>query len=242
MIRVLFIIIFLLLLDLEFAFCQTQIKLVPSDGKEGDFYGQSVSIFNDFLVVGSPAPDPGGLHKGPGSVYIYKNQNEAWVQHSKLRPTDSLKGDQFGWWVEINDNVMTVTRNIELINDTPASLGSVYVFELRNDNWVQTAKLIPSNRGQSDSFGRAVAIGENVIAVGDPSGTGTVYIFNFQGGTWVETAIIDASDSFDGDFFGGSLDIENELLIVGHKVGIVKLLVPHMFSNLMEAIGLRFRN
>ena len=44
-------------------------KLLPADGAAGDLFGASVSIYDDFAVVGAPVDEDNG--EGSGSAYVY---------------------------------------------------------------------------------------------------------------------------------------------------------------------------
>src|SRR5262245_28989746 len=55
-------------------------------------------------------------------------------------------------------------------DDSVYSAGAVYVFIRRNNTWTQQAYIKPSNPGQSDKFGFAVALSQdgNTLAVSAP--------------------------------------------------------------------------
>ena len=56
-----------------------QQKLVPDDGACGDWFGSSVAIHGDTLVVGSIFDDDNG--NGSGSAYIYQGlPSRPWDQ------------------------------------------------------------------------------------------------------------------------------------------------------------------
>jgi FG-GAP repeat len=78
-------------------------KLTASDGAAEDYFGSSVAIFGDTVVVGAFA-DKIGRNEGQGSAYIFKrNQGEAnkWAQVRKLIASDSAEFLCFGASVAI---------------------------------------------------------------------------------------------------------------------------------------------
>jgi hypothetical protein len=111
--------------------------------------------------------------------------------------------------------------------------GAAYVFERDGLSWSQTARLLASNRGGSDGFGRSVAMQGDRIAVAAPwedgaatgvngdgingfsDASGATYLFELIDGSWTETAYIKASDAQPTDFFGDSIAISSRTIAVG---------------------------
>lgn len=94
--------------------------------------------------------------------------------------------------------------------------------------WVQTEKLVASDRGVNDKFGEKVAISGNYAIVGAPfesedvSGSntmdaaGSAYIYELNGsGQWVQKQKIVASDRVAYDNFGNDVSINGNYAIIG---------------------------
>jgi hypothetical protein len=114
-----------------------------------------------------------------------------------------------------------------------SAAGSAYVFQKDTggtDNWGQIKKIVASDRGAVDHFGRSVAIAGDYIVVGayqedeDASGAnpknyaGSAYVFQKDtGGTnnWGQIKKIVASDRAASDFFGVSVAIAGDYIVVG---------------------------
>ena len=47
-------------------------KLIASDKQEGDNFGKSVAIYNNYAIVGAPWEDANGV-KYAGAAYIFEN-------------------------------------------------------------------------------------------------------------------------------------------------------------------------
>ena len=62
-------------------------KLVPSDEETVDEYGASVSIFGDYVIVGSPF-DPWA----DGAAYVFKRTGTNWAQEAKFDYPDTYVG------------------------------------------------------------------------------------------------------------------------------------------------------
>ncbi len=111
--------------------------------------------------------------------------------------------------------------------NTVTSAGSAYIFKRDGTSWSQQAKLVASDRAESDNFGVSVSISGDYAIVGangedeDASennylnGAGSAYIFKRNGINWSQEAKLVASDRAYGDEFGGSVSISGDYAIVG---------------------------
>jgi hypothetical protein len=98
-----------------------------------------------------------------------------------------------------------------------------YLFELSNNAWLLRDTLKPLTGTTSDfdnaySFGSAVAISDNFIAIGAPeanSNIGAVYLFKKAAGKWVtNSAQKVVISNFNGQF-GTAIDLTDNMLAVG---------------------------
>jgi hypothetical protein len=83
---------------------------------------------------------------------------------AKLLASDGSTGDHLGWSVAIKDDVIVVGAP----EDGPLGeeSGSAYVFRRSGNQWVQEAKLIPSDGDSEDYFGWSVATDGSFVVVG----------------------------------------------------------------------------
>ena len=77
-----------------------QAKLTASDGAADDFFGISVAISGDTVVIGAYADDDNGINSG--SAYIYTRSGSTWTEQAKLMASDGVRIDQFGCSVAIS--------------------------------------------------------------------------------------------------------------------------------------------
>ncbi len=77
----------------------SETKLTASDGAEDDYFGVSVSISGDTLVVGADFDDDNG--DDSGSAYVFRYNGSAWDEGTKLTASDGAKDDYFGVSVSI---------------------------------------------------------------------------------------------------------------------------------------------
>jgi hypothetical protein len=206
----------LLLLSINTVFAHIEYKITANDGSEGDDFGSSVSISDDFTIVGAMRDDDNG--DGSGSAYIFFRDDDDWIQQEKIVADDGDEGDWFGNSVSISGDYAIVGA----FRDGDHESGSAYIFILDGEDWVQQVKITADDRDDGDNFGSSVSICGDYAIVGAHDGddengdrSGSAYIFVRDGEDWVQQAEITAEDGAEGDWFGTSVSIEGDYAIVG---------------------------
>jgi hypothetical protein len=157
-------------------------------------------------------------YNSPQTVEIRQKAYNPYVEH-KLLASDGAWSDHFGSSVSISGDYAIAGAP----GDDDRS-GSAYIFERIGTQWVQVAKLAPSDGAYADNFGHAVSISGDYAIVGsyydDDNGTnsGSAYIFEKPAGGWTdmtETAKLVPSDGAAYDYFGNSVSISGDYAIVG---------------------------
>ncbi len=192
-------------------------KPIASDGVAGDYFGRSVAISNDTLLVGAfQANDLQGV------AYLFeRNQGGAdnWGQIKKITASDGAAGDRFGLSVAISGDTLLVGATGD-----NGFQGAAYLFERNQsgaDNWGQIKKITAPDGVADDRFGRSVAISDETVLVGasgDNDFEGAAYLFQRnQGGAdnWGQIKKITAPDGVANDQFGRSVAISNDILLIG---------------------------
>jgi len=195
-------------------------KLSASDGAAGNFFGESLAINGDTVVVGAR-----GDNNVTGAVYIFRASDGA--QLAKLTASDGAAGDHFGHSVAIDgDTVVVGARGANI------QTGAAYVFRTTDgwDTYVEVAKLTASDGASEDLFGQSVAINGATVVVGAsqsrklPLGlcpsldcSGAAYLFRTQddGATYGQMAKLTATDAAAGDGFGWSVAFDSGTVVVG---------------------------
>ena len=194
-------------------------KLLPSDGNIYDEFGNSVSIDDDTVVIGSHQDDDQA--SGSGSAYIYRFNGDQWIEEAKLLASDGDYNHYFGTSVSIDgDTVIVGACQHNSINGSDA--GAAYIYRFDGSEWIEESKLLPSDGASDDLFGCSVSIDGDTVVVGayqDDEGSntnsGSAYIFRFNGKQWLEEAKFLAADGADGDKFGYSVSIDGDNVVVG---------------------------
>lgn len=196
-------------------------ELTASDAAENDFFGSSVSISGNTIVVGAVGDEDNG--DDSGSVYVFTRNNGVWSEQTKLTASDAAEDDQFGSSVSLSENTLVVgTFNVAGGSIPPPNIiGSAYVFTRSNGSWSEQAKLVPSDGAAGDRFGKSVSISNNrivVASIGDDdngSASGSAYVFIRSNSLWSEEAKLSAGDGVEGANFGYSVAISNDTIVVG---------------------------
>ena len=189
-------------------------KLLASDGADGDYFGQSVSISSDgsTAIVGAYGDDDNGTLSG--SAYIYKLVGGV-LQETKLLASNGASEDYFGYSVSISSDGATAIVGAVWDDDNGTNSGSAYIYKLDGGVWQET-KLLASDGASSDQFGASISISKDggtaiVGAYGDDdNGTysGSAYIYKLVGDVWQETKLL-ASDMAKYDQFATCISISS---------------------------------
>ena len=146
-------------------------KLEASDQAANDFFGRSVAVDGERIVIGALNDE------GSGSAYIFERANDVWTETAKLLPSDGSNNDKFGEVVDIDgDYVVVGSKN----SDNPLNSGGVYLYHYDGVNWVEEAILKPIDIWTNDKHGYNVGISGDLIVGGSPfdgdyAGTASVY-------------------------------------------------------------------
>lgn len=191
------------------------------------WFGLSVAISGDTIVVGSPSYPIGPCQENwKGAAYVFARKGKIWRQQARLDPIASTGARVFGNRVAISGNTIAVSA-ISVCNNTDRT-SHVNVFvrqELVIDQptitWLPQANLtsgyIPP-LGFVDSFGNSLAIsGDTLIAGGSDPKLG-VLMFTRANGQWslpqsiLPAEGVNSSTSFG---FGSDVAISGSRMIIG---------------------------
>ncbi|UCE58617.1 MAG: hypothetical protein JSU63_14375 [Phycisphaerales bacterium] len=210
--------------------------LLPSDGWAMDWFGCSVAISGDTVVIGACNDDDNGTDSG--SAYVFRFDGADWLEEAKLLPSDGAENDQFGISVAIDGDAIVIGAHQD--DDNGADSGSAYVFVKPIGGWAsvdspleEDVKLLPSDGANNDRFGNSVGITGDTAVIGAPvndgnaTDSGSAYVFVRPGGGWGsvpfpyhnERAKVVATNGDAGDEFGCSVAISGESALVGARLG-----------------------
>jgi len=194
-----------------------QQKLNASDAAEGDYFGSSVSLSGDTVIIGARGDnDPG---TDIGSAYIFVRSGGTWTQQQKLTASDGAVGDEFGYSVSLSGDTVVIGARWD--DDAGGNSGSAYVFVRSGGTWTQQQKLTANDAAGGDLFGYSVSLSGDTAVIGaygdnDAGGdSGSAYVFVRSGSTWTQQQKLTANDAAGGDLFGWSVSVLGDTALIG---------------------------
>ena len=163
---------------------QAYIKASTTDAF--DYFGYSVSLDGDTLVVGAYLEDSsatgidGNQNNNDaaysGAVYVFVRDGDTWTQQAYIKASNTDPEDYFGESVSLDGDTLVVGAGAEGSNATgidgnqnnndAQSSGAVYVFVRDGDTWTQQAYIKASNAEAGDLFGNSVSLDGDTLVVG----------------------------------------------------------------------------
>jgi hypothetical protein len=204
-------------------------SLVNNDTAAYDYYGWSVSLSNNFALVGAWQNDDAGSNAG--AAYFFQKDSdyftdgyESWSLHSKVYGWEA--DDSFGISVAIqNDNIAVIGAPGGTNGGGDYGSGYVSVFRFFGNVWQETDVLEASDASSGDYFGMTVAMDYSIDQVvigsyghssGGNSRTGMVYLMDIRTqGSHIQLQMITANDKKGNDEFGRSVSILGDTIAIG---------------------------
>ena len=166
-------------------------------GSGANYFGYSVGVKGDTIVVGSPSSFAGSGGSDTGAAYVFARTGGVWSAQAKLWALDAAEYDIFGRSVAVDGGTIVVGAD-GCDSATTSNSGAAYVFLDHGASlWWQQAKLVAPEVSTNAGFGRAVGITGDTVVVGAP-GVGPdlsrgslpacAYVFARTGTTWNQQA------------------------------------------------------
>ncbi len=197
-----------------------QSKLTASDAASNDFFGSSVGVSGDTVIVGAEQNDHSG-EDDAGAAYVFTRSGTTWSQQAKLIADDADEDDMFGNAVSIAGDTVIIGA-LDADHNGFDEAGAAYIFTRSGTTWSQQAKLTASDAAEDDTFARSVDIDSDLVIVGahtedhdSKNNVGAAYVFTRSGTTWSQQAKLTASDGAADDQFGAGVGIDSSTAIVG---------------------------
>ncbi|MFV0436917.1 MAG: hypothetical protein ACK5PS_05930 [Desulfopila sp.] len=148
-------------------------ELEAFDGRDGDYFGQSVALAGNLLVVGARNSfTTDGI--GVGGAYIYRlSTTGTWAFSQKLMPDVLQNNGQYGFAVAIDrlsgSSLAVGARRMDSVLDKKT--GQVYLYSLDTtaNAWQLDDIVIAADAAPGDEFGQSLAMdpfGGHWLAVG----------------------------------------------------------------------------
>jgi hypothetical protein len=145
-----------------------QAKLTPSDGVNGDGFGESVAISDDgtIVAVGSYKAD-NGSNSEAGAVYTFKRTGTSWSQVSKINQPSAGASMQFGFSLAMSSNGGKLFIGER---KTSSVEGAVHSYSGANGTYSLDTTINSDSSESGNAFGADVSCTSDgrILAVGAP--------------------------------------------------------------------------
>lgn len=140
-----------------------QAKFSGGNLTKSGHYGHSVSVNNEFAVVGADIENDAHNKKikKSGAVYVYQRSLNQWSLHSKLTADDKEKHDNFGSSVSIMNNYILIGAQGDNNN-----AGSAYLFQYVGGNWAQVFKFSLADQYNNDFYSSSTSLTDEYALIG----------------------------------------------------------------------------
>ncbi len=196
---------------------EAQLVAPPNEAEAYDWFGRSVAVEGDLVVVGAFGEDDFG--SASGAAHVFRRSGGAWSHEAKLTASNGAPGDNFGLSIDLSAGRVIVGAWSH--DGTDYDVGAAYIFEDAGSGWQQSAMLTASDGTADDEFGLSVALDGSTALVGayndDDSAlfAGSAYVFRFDGAVWSEEAKLTPSAPVVAEFFGFSVSLDSGTALIG---------------------------
>jgi hypothetical protein len=185
-----------------------QAKLVASDAQAFAYFGASLDIDGDTIVVGALAHDVDG-RTDAGAAYVFERTGTDWAETARFTGEDPI--DNFGISVAVSGDRVAVGAigYDQVFLDT----GAVYVYRKTGGAWLAETTLV-GDAFEPQNVGWSIAMDGPILVAGAPFNdvfgafSGAVLVFTHDGGgAWSSPLTLFAADSWPGGSFGADADV-----------------------------------
>ena len=177
---------------------------------DSDYFGRSVAIDEDAVVIGAYNKDAGATDSG--EAYLYKASTGELLQtFQNPNPADS---DYFGRSVAIDGDAVVIGTNNKDVGATDS--GEAYLYKASTGELLQTFQ--NPNPALVDYFGISVAIDGDAVVIGadrkdaGATNSGEAYLYKASTGELVK--IFKNPNPEDYDCFGNSVAIDEDAVVI----------------------------
>jgi hypothetical protein len=162
-------------------------KLTASNGSSDNWFGESVAIDNNRIVIGAPRRRTA---YGEGVAYVFEYADGQWGQSAELEPFDySQDVYAFGKSVAIDGDKILIGSPLDEGADGTSAFGSAYFYGFNGSNWVNETRVSQAGLIRDDRLGSSVSLDGHsaaVASIGFGSGaTAHVNVLRFDGIEWI---------------------------------------------------------
>lgn len=137
--------------------------IMAEDGVAGDYFGQSVVMAGDLMVIGArDAHGEKGEKVGAAYIYRFNFMQESWILEQKLSAPDGKKKAQFGFAVDFDrftaTNLAVSARRADSASGKKTGQVYLYSYNALEKLWSLDDIVVPKPAATDDEFGQSLAM------------------------------------------------------------------------------------
>ncbi len=209
---------------------QQSAMLRPTNIKTWDWFGSSVSIVGDTIVVGATGRTVPGETLPSGAVWVYAREDTGWREVQMIWGDPVETSAFFGEALAFTGDELAISG---FYGNVGLTGGTVYMFERGADGmFSQKQVLRPKNTRADDFFGSRLAFAGDTLIIGAANedsaapgigapGTGSleksgaVYLFQRGRSGWQEQLEIKSDDPLEEEEFGRTIATNGTEFVIG---------------------------
>lgn len=209
----------------DWTFRQT---LLASARSSSDYFGNSLAISGDTIVVGMMRDDmiisyyPMQFIFDQGSARVFTRSAGEWTETAMLTDPEGGGDDNFGNSVAIDGDTILV-GSFNDTNDSGFHAGSAHLFRRGSGTWTHATTILSPMPSYFSQFGNSVSLSGSTLLIGaantdvsfENQGAAFVYVDGVSGPTPQATLL--APDGTYADFFGWATAISGDVAVVGAR-------------------------
>lgn len=167
-----------------------------------DLFGFDVTAEGTRMAISALYDDDNGTDAG--AVYVYRWDSGSWVMEQKIVNPVPGNNLNFGWKVSMTEDVLAVSQWPQVVQ----------VYHRSGTTWSHAATLSPSFQDQR--FGSDVAVGGNLVVVGDPEygvSEGAIEVYRYTAGIGYQSEYVAFGAIASG--LGSAVDVHRTRVVAG---------------------------
>jgi hypothetical protein len=191
-----------------------QVRLTSPTPSAFDYFGASVALDGDTLVVSASGETTGA--PVAGRAYVYTRTGTVWTLESIIDATNTALDDGVGGPLALSGNTLLIRAN-----EKEDELGAAYVFVRSGSTWGDEARLTANDGDAADRFGVGIALDGDTAVIGadldgdNGNNAGSAYVFTRSGTIWTQAQKLYSSESIPNGFFGRFAALSGDAALFG---------------------------
>ena len=217
-----------------------QQTLMADDGLPADFFGYTVTLDDNTIVVGAPLVDTlAGIDAG--SAYVFTRSTSTWTQQQKIQQNNGVAGERLGSALDLQEGTLLIgAPYFDRISDGLDQVGRVFAYTGSGNSWVQETEITAPGGNDFAQFGFAISLSGNNAAIAgvgfdlpQANQSGQVHMYRI----FLSQILLDVTEFIENPAFGAFISNIN---LGGATNGYVFTLIPgagDTDNNLFAIIG-----